>query len=186
MQERAILELSMADLQGLVQTELQQNPVLDEVRSLSTGLAADVTENTTGELVLPDLILRQIGSTYILTINRGPIPRLRISEHYEALAAEPSASPDVKEYIRAKTDAAKRLIEDLEQREKFVFAIGRVIIESQRNFLENRSRDPIAKIAFPRSVLPPCLAEFGPRKALSNKYIETPFGIFELACFFSS
>lgn len=150
MQYRAILELSIVDLQALVQSELEQNPLLEEVGHPSAEPTTTGTENIAGNLVLPDLILQQVGAEYVVTINHRPIPELRISEHYGHLVAEAGASAEVRDYVREKTDAAKRLIESLEQRQTALLTIGRAIVEFQRDFLENRSRDSITPMALPR------------------------------------
>jgi RNA polymerase sigma-54 factor len=160
--------------------------MLEEVGQPSDEPTATSTANIAGKLILPDLILHQVGAEYVVTINHRPIPQLRISEHCGHLVAEAGASAEVRDYIRAKTDAAKRLIESLEQRQNVLLTIGRAIAEFQRDFLENRSRDSITPMAFSRVAVLVDLEETAAGHLLSNKYIETPFGVFELACFFPS
>jgi RNA polymerase sigma-54 factor len=160
-----MLELSAVGLRALVQAELQQNPVLEEFGCSSAEI---------GEFILPDLIVRKVGGEYVVSIKEGAIPQLRISETYESLMAQPDVSDEVRDYIRAKTAAAKRLIESLEQRREVLLTIGSAIVKSQGDFLENRSC-PIMPMALPTVAV---LA------GLSNKYIQTPSGIFALAKFF--
>lgn len=174
----------MVDLQALIQSELEQNPLLEEVGHASAEQTMTATENIAGKLVLPDLMLQQVGAEYVVTINHRPIPQLRVSESYGALVAETGVVAEVRDYIRAKTDAAKRLIENLERRQKFLLTIGRAIVEFQRDFLGNRSRDCITPMALSRVAVLVGLEETAVCHSLSNKYIETPFGVFELACFF--
>ncbi len=176
----------MADLQALVQSELEQNPLLEQVGHPSAEPTATAAENIAGKLVLPDLILQQVGAEYVVTINHRPIPQVRICEIYEALLAEAGVPAEVRDYVRAKTDAAKGLIESLEQRQKILLTIGRAIVEFQRDFLENRSRDRVTPMPLSRVAVMAGLEETAASHSLSNKYIETPFGVFELACFFSS
>jgi RNA polymerase sigma-54 factor len=102
------------------------------------------------------------------------------------LAAEAGASPEVMDYVHAKTDAAKRLIKSLEQRQDVLLTVGRAIIEFQRDFLENRCRDNIKPMAVSQIAVLADLEETGASHSLSNKYIDTPFGVFELTCFFLS
>ena len=174
----------MVDLQALVQSELEQNPLLEEVAHPSAEPTAAAVVNIAGTLVLPDLILRQVGTEYVVTINHTPIPQLRISENYESVLAQAGESAEVRNYVRAKNQAAKRLIESLEQRQKVLLMIGRAIIEFQRDFLENRSRDRITPMPLSRIAVPSGLEETAAVRSLLNKYIETPFGFFELAYFF--
>jgi RNA polymerase sigma-54 factor len=176
----------MVDLQALVQSELEQNPLLEEVGHPSAEPTATATVNIAGKLVLPDLVLLQVGAEYVVTINHRPIPQLRVSEIYEPLVAQAGVSVEVRDYVRAKIDAAKRLIESLEQRQKVLLTIGRAVVEFQRDFLENRSRDRVTPMALSRFAVLVGLEETAASHSLSNKYIETPFGIFELAYFFAS
>ena len=93
-------------------------------------------------------------------------------------------SAEVRDYVRAKTYAAKCLIESLEQRQKALLTIGRAIVEFQRDFLENRSRDCVTPMSLSRVAALVGLEETAVSHSLFNKYIETPFGVFELAYFF--
>jgi DNA-directed RNA polymerase specialized sigma54-like protein len=68
----------MVDLQALIQSELEQNPMLEEVGHSSAGPAAIGTKNIACKLVLPDLILRQDGGEYDVTVNHRSIPQLRV------------------------------------------------------------------------------------------------------------
>jgi RNA polymerase sigma-54 factor len=97
---------------------------------------------------------------------------------------EAGASAEVRDYVRAKTDAAKRLIESLERRRRVFLTIGRVIVEFQKDFLENPSRDSVTPMPLSRVAVLVGLEETAASHSLSNKYIETPFGFFELAYFF--
>jgi RNA polymerase sigma-54 factor len=166
--------------------DLQALPLLEEVGHPSAEPTATATVNIAGKLVLPDLILQQVGADYVVTINQRPIPQLRVSEIYEPLVAQAGVSVEVRDYVRAKIDAAKLFIESLEQRQKVLLTIGRAIIEFQRDFLENRSRDRITPMALSRLAVLLGPEETAGIHSLSNKYIETPFGFFELAYFFLS
>jgi len=161
-------------VQELVRSELQQNPVLEEVGHSSCPAQ---------EVILPDLILQKVGAQYVVTINDRATAQLRVSEHYGPLVAQAGVPPEVRNYIRDKTDAAKGFIESLEQRRKVLLAIGRAIVEFQRDFLENQSGH-IMPMALPRVAVLAESEQAAASHLLSNKYIDTPLGLFELARFF--
>jgi RNA polymerase sigma-54 factor len=169
-----MLEPSAIELQALVHSELEQNPVLEEV-----GPSSPDPVNT----ILPDIILEKVGSEYVVTINDGAIPQLRVSENYKSWMVQAGTSAEVRDYIREKTAAAKRLIESLAHRQKVLMAIGIEIAKFQRDFLENRC-SRIMPMALPRVAVLAGLEETAASHSLSNKYIETPLGVFELARFF--
>ncbi len=172
-----MLELSAIDLQKLIESELQGNPVVDMVSPFEPSAAGHE------ESILPDLILQKVGGKYVVFLNDNAIPELRTSEVYERLMDQPDTSDEVKDYIRRKMNTAERLIDSLEQRRKVMLAIGDAIAEFQKDFLEN----PTAKIKaidLPEIAVAAGLTETGAFYFLSNKYIETPSGVFELARFF--
>ena len=104
----------------------------------------------------------------------------------EGVGLEAGASAEVRDYVRAKADAAKRLVESLAQRQRVLLTIGRVIVEFQKDFLENPSRDSVTPMPGSRFAVLVGLDETSVCHLLSNKYIETPFRLFELAYFFAS
>jgi RNA polymerase sigma-54 factor len=171
-----MFELSAVELQTLIQSELEMNPILEEVEPLS--LAAE-------NRIPADLILKRVGAEYVVTINDGAIPRLRISERYETFMSMPETTAEVRDYIKAKIAAAKFLIRSLQQRRKVLLAIGIEIAKCQQDFFENRSLD-ILPMGLPQAALHAGLVGATASLTLSNKYIETPLGIFELARFFQN
>jgi RNA polymerase sigma-54 factor len=169
-----MLELSAVELQALVHSELEQNPLLEEIVPPSTE---------PGKSILPDLILQKVRAEYVVTINDTVIPQLRVSEQYGSLLAQRGVPAEVRDYVRAKTDDAKRLIESLEQRRKVLLAIGRAIVEFQKGFLDNQNCG-IMPMALPQVAVLAGLEETAAIHSLSNKYIETPLGVFKLSKFF--
>jgi RNA polymerase sigma-54 factor len=138
-----MFELSAVELQTLIQSELEINPILEEVEPLS--LAAENRNPA-------DLILKKVGAEYVVTINDGAIPRLRISETYEPLMSMPETTAEVRDYIKAKIAAAKFLIRSMQQRRKVLLAIGIEIAKFQQDFFENRSLD-ILPMGLPQAAL---------------------------------
>ena len=138
-----MFELSAVELQALVESELQQNPVLEEVEPLG---------GESGSRILPDLVLQKAGSEYVVTKNDGAIPHLRISETYDFLDGASGHIGGGERLHQSKVADGKRLIEDLEQRQKVLLAIGREIAKFQRDFLENRNLD-IVPMGLPQALL---------------------------------
>ncbi len=135
--------------------------------------------------ISPEVFVQKVGDDYVVTTNNEQIPHLRISNTYKDLMAQADASPEVREYIREKIRAGKFLIKSLQQRQQTILNIGNEIVKRQREFMDKG-------VAFLRPMTMVQVAEVvgvhetTVSRAVSNKYIDTPQGIFEMKYFFTS
>jgi RNA polymerase sigma-54 factor len=120
-----------------------------------------------------------------VTTNNEQIPHLRISNHYKDLMVQADASPEVKEYIRDKIRAGKFLIKSLQKRQQTILNIGNEIVKRQKDFMQKgvAHLKPMTMVQVAEVV---GVHETTVSRAVSNKYIDTPQGIFEMKYFFTS
>jgi RNA polymerase sigma-54 factor len=135
--------------------------------------------------ISPEVFVQKVGDDYVVTTNNEQIPHLRISNHYKDLMAQADASAEVREYIRDKIRAGKFLIKSLQQRQQTILNIGNEIVKRQKEFMEKgvSHLKPMTMVQVAEVV---GVHETTVSRAVSNKYIETPQGIFELKYFFTS
>ena len=135
--------------------------------------------------ILPEVFVQKIGEEYVVTTNNEQIPHLRISNTYKDLMARADSSSEDREYIREKIRAGKFLIKSLHQRQQTILNIGREIVKRQTEFLEKGIAflKPLTMVQVAEAV---GVHETTVSRAVSNKYIETPQGIFEMKFFFTS
>jgi len=117
-------------------------------------------------------------------LNSDYIPRLRISSTYRDLIAKGTLSKGERDYLRERMRAGKFLIDSIEQRQRTIERITREIINAQREFFENgvSHLKPLimTKIADVVGV-----HETTVSRAIANKYIKTPHGVFDFKYFFT-
>ena len=135
--------------------------------------------------ISPEVFVAKVGDEYVVTTNNEQIPHLRISNHYKDLMASGDASSEVRDYIREKIRAGKFLIKSLQQRQQTILNIGNEIVKRQREFMEKGVSHlrPMTMVQVAEVV---GVHETTVSRAVSNKYIETPQGIFEMKYFFTS
>ena len=126
-----------------------------------------------------------VESVVQITLNGEQIPHLRISNTYMDMMAKSGNSAEVLNYIREKIRAGKFLIKSLQQRQQTILNIGNEIVKRQREFMEKgvACLRPMTMVQVAEVV---GVHETTVSRAVSNKYIDTPQGIFEMKYFFTS
>jgi RNA polymerase sigma-54 factor len=168
------LGLSVDQIQDAVQriAHLEYNPGRDFLPDNEHYISAEV-------------FVQKVGDDYIVTTNNEQIPHLRISNHYKDLMSQAGASSEVRDYIREKIRAGKFLIKSLQQRQQTILNIGNEIVKRQRDFMDKgvAHLKPMTMVQVAEVV---GVHETTVSRAVSNKYIDTPQGIFEMKYFFTS
>ena len=136
------------------------------------------------QYVAADVVVQKVGDEYVVLLNDEQIPHLRISNTYKQLMASSEKSNDARDYIRDKIRAGKFLIKSIHQRQQTIYNIAKVIVERQREFLDKG-------ISFLRPLTMAQVAEVvgvhetTVSRAVANKYMQTPQGLFEMKYFFT-
>jgi RNA polymerase sigma-54 factor len=135
--------------------------------------------------VSPEVFVTRVGDDYVVTTNNEQIPHLRISNHYKDLMSRPDAPAEAREYIREKVRAGKFLIKSLQQRQQTILNIGKEIVKRQREFLD-KGRAHLKPMTMVQVAEVVGVHETTVSRAVSNKYMETPQGVYEMKFFFTS
>ena len=135
--------------------------------------------------ISPEVFVQKVGDDYVVTTNNEQIPHLRISNTYKDWMSQSGTSAEVRDYIRDKIRAGKFLIKSLQQRQQTILNIGNEIVKRQREFMEKGVAHlrPMTMVQVAEVV---GVHETTVSRAVSNKYIDTPQGVFELKYFFTS
>jgi RNA polymerase sigma-54 factor len=117
-------------------------------------------------------------------LNSDYIPRLRISNTYKQMLAKGALSKPEKDFIIERMRSGKFLISSIEQRQNTVERITREILKFQKKFFEvgvtklrPLTMSTIAEIVG--------VHETTVSRAIANKYIRTPHGVFAFKYFFT-
>lgn len=135
-------------------------------------------------IVLPDVSVFKEDGEWHVVLNNDYIPRLRISPVYRAMIAEGRVLGKDREYVREKIRSGRFLINAIEQRQQTIERIARELLSLQQDFFEEGvsklrplTMNQVAQIIG--------VHETTISRAIANKYIETPHGVFEMKYFFT-
>ena len=132
--------------------------------------------------IIPDVIVHKVGDGYFVVPNDDGLPRLRIAGFFRSAM---DADPEAREYIQNKMRSAQWLIRSIEQRRRTIVKVTECIVDKQRDFFDNGIRHlrPMILRDVAESV---GMHESTISRVTTNKYVQTPQGIFELKYFFNS
>jgi RNA polymerase sigma-54 factor len=135
--------------------------------------------------VIPDLLIDIVGQDYVVSFNDTAMPRVSVNESgYRTLIARLSAKQkDYRRGLREKLRAARLFQDCVRQRQQTLYAVAVGIFERQREFLHHGA---IAIKPMKMSDLAGALGmhESTVSRAVSDKWIRTPHGLFPLRYFF--
>lgn len=138
------------------------------------------------EYVVPDVILERHDDQYLIIINDDQVPELRISNAYKQLLRRGSGiSPETRQYLHERLDRAQWLIRSIEERRKTLYRVVEAIVERQQDFFE-KGVEHLRPLNLRQIAERVGLHESTISRVTSQKYIQTPRGVFRLKYFFSS
>jgi len=140
--------------------------------------------------VTPDLVVEKVEGEYVVYLNDSNIPRLRVSKAYadELSRGRNSAGAgdgETRKFIIEKLNSARWLIQTIEQRRRTIVKVMQSIVEEQRDFFD---KGPVAlkPLTLQQVATRIGMHESTVSRVTTNKYVQTPRGVFELKYFFSS
>jgi RNA polymerase sigma-54 factor len=139
------------------------------------------------QYVIPDVYIVKVEEQYVAVLNEEGLPQLRISPVYRRLLDKTASenSDETRAYVKDKFRSALWLIKSVEQRQKTIHKVATSIINFQRDFLDHGIeylrplvlRDVASDIGMHESTV---------SRVVTNKYMHTPQGVFEMKYFFHS
>jgi len=134
--------------------------------------------------VLPEVQVQKVNGKYVIVLNRDQIPHLFISKHYRRLIEDPNTSREVKSYVREKIRSGALLIKSIQQRQQTIYRIAEEIVRVQEGFLDHGVSHlrPLTMVEVAALL---GVHETTVSRAIANKYMQTPRGVFEMKYFFT-
>ncbi|MGA9526702.1 MAG: RNA polymerase factor sigma-54 [Terriglobales bacterium] len=139
---------------------------------------------TPARLIEPDVAFVKHGDEWLIIMNDEDMPQLRLNPAYKRLLTKEGNDRDTRNYVKDRYKSAIQLIKNIEQRKQTITKVCYSIVARQQDFLE-RGIDQlkpmmIKEVAEEIGVHPSTVS-----RAVANKYVHTPQGVFELRYFFS-
>ncbi len=140
------------------------------------------------QAIVPDVYVIKSGDDYKVMLNEDGLPRLRISNFYREIMGGTSRgvkAENGKKYIKERVQSATWLIKSIQQRQRTIYRVAESIVRYQREFFDGGIgflkplilRDIADDVEMHESTI---------SRVVTNKYMHTPRGIFEMKYFFGS
>ncbi|GAB6137242.1 RNA polymerase factor sigma-54 [Halanaerobaculum tunisiense] len=158
--------------------------LVDLIKSL-TPLPAEKFKQQEGNNYLePDVVIKETTDDYLIFLNQTSFPTLHINSYYRKLLKQ-GADKQSQDYLADKLDSALWLIKSIEQRRQTVYNIVEEIISLQQEFLAKgvKHLQPMTMAQIAERIE---MHESTVSRATSNKYIQTPQGLFPFKFLFTA
>jgi len=157
--------------------------VWHELRKLKPKPGADFNVSTVPSVVPDVFVERNEQGKYEVRLEEGQLPSLYISPYYRKLLRDENTNAETREYIKRKINSAQWLIDSIEQRRNTLTRVAQAIVDHQTRFLDDGPEyiEPLKmqQIADKVGVHVTTVS-----RAVDDKWIQTPRGIFPLKRFF--
>jgi len=159
------------------------NDALSLIRKLNPKPGLQISSKLDAHQIIPDVIMLKRDGKWIAELTKNS-PMLRLNNDYVSLLNQSKIKTD-QEYLNDNHNAAKFIINSIKNRNITILNVCKEIFKKQYNFLDNGE---IGLIPMTLSEISGLLGihESTVSRATSNKYVQTPRGVFELKYFFSS
>lgn len=167
---------------GVTSEDIQR--AVQEIARLDPAPGRRFTEDT-NRVVQPDVtVYLDEHDNWQIELHNDYVPRLRISSAYKEMLAKGVLRGKDREYLQEKFRSGKFLISAIEQRQQTIERISREILDYQKDFFEEGSSQlrPLTMNQIAERV---GVHETTVSRAIANKYMRTPHGVFEMKYFFT-
>lgn len=136
--------------------------------------------------IAPDIFVERVSGEYIIMLNERLLPRLTINQTYSSLyQRDEMVDEKTKNFVENKLNQALWVIRSIEQRQMTLYRIAEVLLKKQQQFFDKGIKH-LRPLTLKQVAEELDIHESTVSRATTNKYMQTPHGIFELKFFFST
>ena len=136
------------------------------------------------EHIIPDLIVEKIKQKWHITSNSSFLPRLRINKNYKQMLMDKTISSDAKKFLKQKIENANWFVGAISNRHSTIEKIMGSIIKHQKPYFESDKRELVPLIL--KVIADDIDMDISTiSRATNDKYVQLPWGCYELKSFFS-
>lgn len=159
---------------------------VEEIQKLNPKPGSNFS-NESAQFIVPDIVVEWVDGKYVTRLERDYVPYLRINPMY-LRSLQNAAGGDInrqtKEFIKKKIESANWVMDAIKQRQNTLHRVAEKIVEYQQDFLDHgltylkplKMQDISDDLQIHVSTV---------SRAISDKYIQTPRGIFPMKFFFT-
>ena len=172
---KALCKVDMDDLRDMAA----------EVRSLNPK-PGNLFGSVVVQPVVPDVIVRPApDGSWAVELNSETLPKVLVNNQYYAQVARGATQESDKLYLSECMSNATWLVKSLDQRARTILAVAREIVRQQDAFLVH-GVEHLRPLNLKTVADAISMHESTVSRVTSNKYFETPRGVFELKYFFTT
>ena len=134
--------------------------------------------------VQPDVIVRKINDEFIVYMNDRDNFHISINNYYKNILNSNNLDEKSRKFIKNKLNYALNLLKNIETRKSTILEIADVIVKKQKDFF-NKGKKYIKPMKLKDIALDLGYHESTISRGINNKYMLTPYGLFEFKYFFS-
>ena len=185
--------LARRDIKKLVSATGADESLIKEAQALIVTLEPKPGRAFTRaeeNIIVPDVIIQKAGRGWKVVLNPDVMPKLRINDLYaqalrQSRSPKGSAASEGHVAMSSRLQEARWFVKNIQQRFDTILRVSQAIVDRQKNFFTH------GEIAMKPLVLREIADELGLHESTISrvttaKYMNTPFGTFELKYFFGS
>jgi RNA polymerase sigma-54 factor len=164
-------------------TEKNLDDVILLIQELNPNPGVIVSQNTS-EFIMPDLMVKKTSQGWQVVLNPSILPHLGINHYYASLIPRTKNHRD-HQFLKNNLNEARWFLKSIEMRQDTLLRVACYIVDYQNGFLEygEEAMKPLILNDVAKDL---GLHESTISRVTTQKFIDTPRGLFELKYFFSS
>jgi RNA polymerase sigma-54 factor len=181
--------LQKKDFRGIARREDVSPEEVAQAARVISGFEPRPGRQFAGEdpiYITPDIFVHKVADDFHVVLNEDGLPMLRVSSAYrEVLSRKGPDSKETRDYVREKLRSAVWLIKSIHQRQRTIVRVTESIVRFQHEFF-GRGTEHLRPLNLRDVAEDIGMHESTVSRVTSNKYVQTPHGLFELKFFFNS
>lgn len=157
--------------------------IVQLIQTLNPKPGSALLKNDTSYMT-PDLYVKKHQGEWTVFLTHSANPRVIIHQHYAAMLHKNVPETEY-QYLKQNLREAKGFLKSLENRHETLLNVAKFIIEYQKKFLDHGD-EAMRPLVLSEVAQALALHESTISRVTTQKYIDTPRGLFELKYFFSS
>ena len=171
-------------LNGLKCSREELHEAMEVISQLNPRPGSSVVENEK-DFVIPDLIMERQNDEWLISINDTTLPPLRISNQYIQMLQSYNDRTEVRKFVQKKLEAGRWFIDAINQRRQTMLNVMQAIVRHQDLFFRDSGKRVLRPMVL-KDIAENVHMDISTISRVTNgKYVQLPFGIFELKEFFS-
>ena len=171
-------------------TPAKLKQALQLITKLNPYPITSIQQDTSHQVLEPDFLVKPSAGKIQITLLERYKPKLKINTAYQALLQEykhekTTRSQEIVQFVQGKIQRAKDFMQAIAQRKKTLLKIVEALVDFQKVFFQTGDSMQLVPIFLKHIAKKIHMDVSTVSRAISNKSIQTPWGIYPIKYFFS-